>query len=140
MAVIGGGSWGTALARLLAGQGVPTTIWAREPEVVEAINTRHENTVFLADIELPLDLRATGDLDEALARADVIVSAVPTQHVRSVFTDPGLFDDADVIVSVSKGISIDSLQTPSQILTDVAPPRLAGQIVALSGPSFAHEV
>lgn len=140
VAVIGGGSWGTAVARLLAGQGVATTLWAREPEVVEAINTRRENTVFLPGIDLPESLHATADLAEALAGADVVVSAVPTQHVRSVFEHPGRFDDAEVIVSVSKGIEVDSLRTPSQILAEVAPARLSGSIVALSGPSFAHEV
>ena len=141
VAVIGGGSWGTALARLLARQGVRTTIWAMEREVVESINAGRENSLFLPGIELPESLHATNDLDEAATDAAVIVSAVPTQHIRAVFEgNQHLFDGADVVVSVSKGIEVETLHTPAQILREVAPPRLADRIVALSGPSFAREV
>jgi len=139
--VIGGGSWGTALARLLAARGVPTTIWALEPEVVESIDDANENTLFLPGFGLPPSLRATGDLEAALASAEVIVSAVPTQYVRSVFSGRAeLLSGATVIVSVSKGIEVETLRTPSQILAEVLPPAVAGGIVALSGPSFAREV
>jgi len=141
VAVIGGGSWGTALARLLARQGLPTTIWALEHEVAESINTDRQNSVFLPGVELPEALRATNEVDEAVANATMIVSAVPTQHIRAVFArNHHLFEHADILVSVSKGIEVDTLQTPAQILREVAPQRLADRIVALSGPSFAHEV
>jgi glycerol-3-phosphate dehydrogenase (NAD(P)+) len=141
VAVIGGGSWGTALARLLAREGVPTTLWAREPEVVEAIAVDGHNAVFLSGIELPRSLRPTNDLGEALTDATVVVSAVPTQHVRDVFGEvDAQLGQVEVLVSVSKGIEVDTLQTPSQILREVAPPHLADRIVALSGPSFAREV
>ena len=141
VAVIGGGSWGTALARLLAREGVRTTIWAMEPEVAESITVERENSLFLPGIELPESLRATNDLDEAAADATVIVSAVPTQHIRATFAgNQHLFERAGVLVSVSKGIEVETLQTPAQILRDVAPARLADRIVALSGPSFAREV
>lgn len=141
VAVIGGGSWGTALARLLASSGVPTTMWALEPEVVAAVRDGRENAVFLAGIRLPPDLRVTNDLEEALRGADVVVSAVPTQHVRRVFADasPHL-RSAEAIVSVSKGIEVESLQTPARILGEVLPRRLADAVVVLSGPSFAREV
>ena len=141
VAVIGAGSWGTALARLLARQGIATTLWARETEVVDAVATHGKNSLFLPGIELPADLRVTNDLAEALTGAAVIVSAVPTQHVRAVFDDAGdVFDHAEVLVSVSKGIEVETLETPAQILREVAPPRLADGIVALSGPSFARDV
>lgn len=141
VAVIGAGSWGTALARLLARQGVDTTIWARETEVVDSIRAERHNALFLPDIELPAELHVTNDLAEALTGASIIVSAVPTQHVRAVFEDDlDLLDHATLLVSVSKGIEVESLQTPSQILREVVPPRLTDRIVALSGPSFAREV
>ncbi len=141
VAVIGGGSWGTALARMLAREGVRTTMWALEDEVVESIANDRENSVFLPGIELPATLLATNDLDAAVTNATVIVSAVPTQHIRAVFGGRHhLFERAEVLVSVSKGIEVETLQTPAQILREVAPDRLADRIVALSGPSFAREV
>lgn len=139
VAVIGAGAWGTALARVLANKGVPTVIWAREPEVVEAINERHENTMFLAGHDLGVDLRATGDLAAAFEFAEVVVNAVPTQHMRGVLEQarPALAE-AELVVTVAKGIELGTLHTPSEILDElgVAPER----VVALSGPSFAAEV
>ncbi len=141
IAVVGAGSWGTALARLLANAGSPVALWAREPEVVESITMARENTMFLPDVELPPLLRVTDDLADALTEAQVLVSAVPTQHVRSVFADVGgVVDTVEVVVSVSKGIEVETLRTPAAILGDVLPARLADRIVALSGPSFAREV
>ncbi len=75
-AVIGAGAWGTALARLLASQGVPTLIWAREPDVVDDIRTIHENRTFLAGVDLGPDLEATGELDEVFERSEIIVKAL----------------------------------------------------------------
>lgn len=139
--VVGGGSWGTALANLLAGKGIPTAIWARESEVVEGINTRRENSVFLPGITLHEDLRAVSDLPSAITGVDVIVSSVPTQFTRSVWSEVADHVPSDaVIVTVSKGIEIDSLAVPSVILQDVLGPDTADRIVALSGPSFAREV
>jgi glycerol-3-phosphate dehydrogenase (NAD(P)+) len=137
--VIGAGAWGTALARVLSMQGIPTVIWAREPEVVDAIRTRHENTSFLAGFDLGPDLEATGDLDEAFGRAEVIVNAVPTQHMRSVWQRVGdAVVESELVVTVAKGIELGTLQTPSGILEELGVP--AERIVALSGPSFAAEV
>lgn len=138
-AVVGGGAWGTALARLLASQGVPTMLWALEPEVVEAISERRENSIFLPGVQLPDALAVTGDLDVAFAMADVVISAVPTQYVRSVFAGHAtVLREARAVVSVSKGIEVDTLSTPTEILAEVTPDSLAA--VALSGPSFAKEV
>ena len=89
VAVIGAGAWGTALARVLANKGVPTLIWAREPEVVASIRDEHENSLFLAGFDLGSDLAATSDLDEAFAFGDIVVNAVPTQHMRSVIERAG---------------------------------------------------
>jgi glycerol-3-phosphate dehydrogenase (NAD(P)+) len=139
VAVIGAGAWGTALARVLATKGVPTLIWAREAEVVAAINERHENSVFLSGFDLGSDLAATGDLDEAFAFGDVVVNAVPTQHMRAVMRQAGeALALTDLVVTVAKGIELGTLLTPSAILEELG---VAGdRIVALSGPSFAAEV
>jgi glycerol-3-phosphate dehydrogenase (NAD(P)+) len=139
--VIGAGSWGTALARHLAGKGVPTTIWAREPGVVAAIATERENTVFLPGVGLPESLSATGDLDAALRSAEVVVNAVPTQFIRSVFAGrTAALADCEMLVSVSKGIEVGTLLTPSEVFAEILPADLADRLVSLSGPSFAREV
>lgn len=139
VAVIGAGSWGTALAKLLAEQGSSTVLWAREPEVAEGINEDRRNPLFLSDVELPAALRATSDIDRALYGADIVVNVVPTQHIRGVLGESTkLLAQASVIVTASKGIEADSLRTPVEILVDLGFP--AELVVALSGPSFAREV
>ena len=138
-AVIGAGSWGTAIAKHLAERGVPTTLWAREPEVAEGVRADHQNPLFLSGVALPEQLHATSDLEEAVGEAAIIVSAVPTQFVRSVFEGTTL-PKAEVLVSVSKGIEVDTLRTPSEILGEAVPGELGANVVSLSGPSFAAEV
>ena len=139
--VAGGGSWGTALAALLSRQGVPTVLWAREEEVVDGINEHEENPLFLAGVPLPASLRATSDLDRALAGADVVINAIPTQFIRSVFASrAGLLTGASLLISVSKGVEVGTLLTPSEVFEDMAPGPLTEGLVALSGPSFADEV
>ncbi len=139
--VVGGGSWGTAVANLLAAKGVPTTIWAREDEVVTGINTARENDTFLSGIVLSEDLAATVDLPGALANAEVIVNAVPTQFIRKVFSPVAAHIDANAqLVTVSKGIEVDTLMTPNDILGEAIGGPVVEGIVALSGPSFAREV
>ncbi len=140
-AVIGGGSWGTALAGLLAGKGVPTTIWAREAEVVDGITAGRENATFLPGVRLPESLRATGDLAAALTGSHVVVNAVPTQFIRASYAPfVDVFRDDHVLVTVSKGIEVSTLMTPSEIFADVVGGAVAPGITALSGPSFAREV
>jgi glycerol-3-phosphate dehydrogenase (NAD(P)+) len=138
-AVVGSGSWGTALAGLLGGSGIPTVLWAREAEVVQSISERRTNDLFLPGYELPGTVSATGDLGEALAGSGIVVSAVPTQFVRGVFAaaspDPGT-----LLISVSKGIEVDTLQTPNEILGEVVPGPVGAGVVCVSGPSFAREV
>ena len=138
-AVIGGGSWGTALASHLARRGVPTVLWAREPEVVEGINGNRRNPLFLADVELPASLRATRDLEEALSSVALVVSSIPTQFIRATVRPvAGGFAGVEAVVSVSKGIEVESLQVPTQILGSLLPGSV--HLIALSGPSFAEEV
>lgn len=137
-AVVGAGAWGTALADLLARNGHDVHLWAREPDVVETINDRHENSRFFAGVALDPTLRASGSLPEAVAGAAIVVLATPSQVLRSVVRgSASAFPPAAVVVVASKGIERDSLQ----VMTDVAGAELPGRpIVALSGPSFAAEV
>lgn len=139
--VLGAGAWGTALAGLLAGKAYPVTLWALEPEVTEAVNRQHENTVFLPGFRLPDSLRATSDLQEAMAGKDFIVSVIPSQFIRSVIkkVSHSISKEA-VIVSASKGIEKGSLALVNEILQDELPSEHHGALSFLSGPSFAKEV
>lgn len=138
-AVIGAGSWGTALAVQLASRGIPTTVWAREPEVVDSINEEHRNALFLSDVELPAALTATDDLAAALGEAEIVVNSVPTQFIRPTYADAvEALAGVEAIVSVAKGIEVDSLLTPTGVLREIAGNTC--ELIALSGPSFAAEV
>jgi glycerol-3-phosphate dehydrogenase (NAD(P)+) len=140
VAVIGAGSWGTALATVLTENRHDVVIWAREPEVVEQINRAHENA-FLQGIRLPDQLRATGNLAEAVGRADVIVNVVPAQFAGRVMAEAARHVPAGAqVVSASKGIETSTLRRMDEVLMGaLGPERMAGFTV-LSGPSFALEV
>src|SRR3954463_16264673 len=86
-AVIGAGSWGTALATVLAHNGHETHVWAHDPEVAESINQRHQNTKYLPDQPLPELVKATHDLHAALRGAELVVSASPSHVTRSLLRD-----------------------------------------------------
>jgi glycerol-3-phosphate dehydrogenase (NAD(P)+) len=138
VAVLGGGSWGTTLADLLARKGETVRLWAYEPDVVAAINREHRNPVFLPQADLAPELRAFGDPVEAVRGAEVILSVVPSHAVRSVVSRlPGAVEANTLVVSATKGIEPDSLKLMSQVLSEsLRQPRIA----VLSGPSFAEEV
>jgi glycerol-3-phosphate dehydrogenase (NAD(P)+) len=122
---------------MLADKGFDVLLWSHEEKIVEQINNDNTNDVYLPDIRLPLDLRATHNLIDAVAPARYIVNAVPTQYIRSVFLPlKARLNHESVIVSVSKGIEIGTLLTPSLILKDI----LHRPVSVLSGPSFAKEV
>jgi glycerol-3-phosphate dehydrogenase (NAD(P)+) len=138
VAVLGGGSWGTTLANLLATKGERVRIWAYEPEVVEAINQRHENPVFLPGIPLASTIRAFADPREAVADAPVIVSAAPSHAVRSVVKQlKGTVTAGTLVISATKGIETDTLALMSAVFEECLP---EARFSVLSGPSFALEV
>jgi glycerol-3-phosphate dehydrogenase (NAD(P)+) len=138
IAVLGAGSWGTTLANLLAVKGDEVRIWAYEPEVVAAINQRHENPVFLPGIPLAPGLRAYGDAREAVTGAPVIVSAAPSHAVRSVVSGlRGRVTPGALVVSATKGIETDTLALMSSVFDECLP---EVRFAVLSGPSFALEV
>ena len=139
--VIGAGSWGTALANLLAKKGHDVCVWSYEPDVAESINREHRNSAYLTDITLDSRLRGTTSLEETVANADCIVSVSPAQHVRKVMADAArsMREDA-LVIGASKGIETDTLKTMAQVLAEVLPPAAAATSCYLSGPSFALEV
>src|SRR5256885_5918330 len=141
IAVVGGGAWGTALADLLARKGASqsVTLWAREPEVVDGINRDHMNPTFLPGAALDQRLRASGDLEQAVRGADVVVSSPPSHVVRQVMSRVGAaLGRGTLVVSVSKGLEPERLTTLSCVLGEVLPRGVP--IAVLSGPSFAQEV
>lgn len=140
-AVVGAGAWGTALANLLAGKGIPTVVWAFEPEVARQIENEHANSKYLEGIALDPSLRATSDLAEAVRGASVVLSVSPSHVVRQVMAEaaPHLAPGA-LVVSASKGIENESLKTMDGVLADVLPAEVMRTACYLSGPSFAREV
>jgi glycerol-3-phosphate dehydrogenase (NAD(P)+) len=141
IAVIGAGSWGTALANLLAKKGYPVRLWSHEPAIAETISTRWENPAYLEGIALDHRLEPTSDLAAAVADAGVIVSVSPSQFVRQVMGEAAAHMRPDaLVVSASKGIETGTLKTMAEVLDDVLPRPVALRSCFLSGPSFALEV
>jgi glycerol-3-phosphate dehydrogenase (NAD(P)+) len=137
IAVIGAGSWGTALACLLQDKGYDVSLWALEKDVADEINTKNTNSAYFHDVVLPSGLRATCSIEDAVRKARYVLNVVPTQFTRSVFKEAARHLGRDaVIISASKGIEQGSLVTVTGILRDVT----GRQAAALSGPSFAKEV
>jgi glycerol-3-phosphate dehydrogenase (NAD(P)+) len=139
--VIGAGSWGTALANLLAKKGIDTTIWAFEPEVAAGITEGRHNPVYLTEIALDPRLRATSSIEDAVKDANLVVSVSPSHVVRRVMdaARPHLSSDT-LLVSASKGIEVETLRTMDEVLEEVLPREIASRAAFLSGPSFALEV
>lgn len=139
--VVGGGSWGTALAKLLAEVDHDVTLWFHNPEVERVTAEHRENRVYLPGFRLPDDLRTTTSIGEAVAGCAVVVSVCPSHVTRAVMTEAAPFLGSDtLLVSASKGIEEGSLKRMSQVLVDIMGWQRAGQVASLSGPSFAREV
>jgi glycerol-3-phosphate dehydrogenase (NAD(P)+) len=135
--VIGGGAWGTALAQVCARAGLSVTLQAREPEVTEAVNGAHENSLFLPGVPLDPAIRATGDLAD-LAGADLVLAVAPAQHLRAALAAFAPHVRAGLpILLCAKGVEQGSLKLMTQVLAETAPQAAPA---VLSGPSFAGEV
>ncbi|AEV76355.1 glycerol-3-phosphate dehydrogenase [Mycolicibacterium rhodesiae NBB3] len=139
-AVLGAGAWGTALAKVLADAGNEVRLWTRRAELAAEINDTHRNPVYLGDAELPATIRATSDPAEALTGACTVLLAVPAQTLRAnlVQWSPLIGDDA-TLVSLAKGIELDTLMRMSQVIVQVTgadPLRVA----VISGPNLASEI
>jgi glycerol-3-phosphate dehydrogenase (NAD(P)+) len=141
IAVIGAGNWGTALAATLAKTSHAVALWAYEPEVVESIRTQHENAPFMPGMRLPESIAATNDLGEALEKAEIVLTAMPSHVCRSLYESMFEYLRPEMIfVSATKGIETDGLMRMSEVIQGVVGQRFAPRLCALSGPSFAKEV
>ena len=132
--VLGAGAWGTALAQMLASDGREVLLWARESELVDEINTKHRNSLFLPSAELASTITATSDLAD-MAALNILLVVTPAQHMGKVLGQmPSHPRD---LVLCSKGIDADTGQLMNDVARDAAP---TSDIAVLSGPTFAHEV
>ncbi len=137
IAVIGGGSWGTALSILLAEKGFDISLWLHEESLAAEVESTRVNSLYLPEATLPDNIKVTASLEEALFRARYVLCVVPTQYVRGVFKEAARYLEKDsIIISASKGIEKGTLKTVSSILSELTDHRVA----VLSGPSFAKEV
>ncbi len=139
--LLGGGSWGTTLAKVLGEKGHEVIIWAYEEEVAKSINSENENKLFLPDFKLPKTVTATNSLQEAIKDVEMLVNALPSTFVRSIFNK--IKEDIPLyipIVSATKGIETDTSFLISEILEDVLHEKYHYYLSFLSGPSFAKEV
>lgn len=137
VAILGAGAWGTALAQVTAAAKRAVTIWAREPEVVEGINSTQENPLFLPGVRLNAVIRATDDLEDA-AEAELILAVPPAQHMRSVLQalKPHV-KHGRAIVLCAKGVERGSLALMTDVLAEELPEATPA---VLSGPGFAKDV
>ncbi|PIE89874.1 MAG: glycerol-3-phosphate dehydrogenase [Acidobacteria bacterium] len=141
IAVIGAGSWGTAIANLLAKKGLTIHLWAFEQEVVESINTQRENKVFLPGIDLSHNLLCDSNLKKTVSDKDLIILVIPSHVFRATIDRVAEIISPDsVLVTASKGIETHTGNTMHGILCDVVPQVPSEHKAVLSGPSFAREV
>lgn len=139
--VIGAGSWGTALAKLLAENGHDILMWAHDKPLPDQINLDHENAIYLPGFILPGNLRATRDLKEAVVGQDLLLSVVPSHVLRTVLEQVApMVEPGTPFVSATKGIENETQMLVSDILEDVLPEHCQPYLAYLSGPSFAREV
>ncbi len=143
IAIIGGGSWGTALAIVLTRSRQPRriSVWVHDPVVCESLRGRRVNEVYLPGFELPAEVDATTELGEALREADIVVGVMPSAHVRGLYTRmlPQL-DPRMIFVSATKGLENKTLERMTEVISQVVSLKFTPRVAALSGPSFAREV
>ena len=141
IAVLGAGSWGTTLAILLSENNHDVSLWTYRPEQAALIGETRENPAFLPGINIPKQISILTDIEEAAYKKDIIVSAVPSQFLRSVIQQIAHHDlSRTIIVNVAKGIENHSLMTMSEVMLDVFEHEKKGNLAILSGPSHAEEV
>lgn len=139
--ILGGGSWGTAIAVLLARKGNTVTLWEFQKDTAESMKKIRENRVFLPGIRLPNNITVTNDIENAILAGEYIIFAIPSHVFRSVARQVTAFStESKKFVSATKGIENDTLMRMSEILLGEIPALTADRVAALSGPSFAAEV
>ncbi|MFK7987767.1 MAG: NAD(P)H-dependent glycerol-3-phosphate dehydrogenase [Sandaracinaceae bacterium] len=139
--ILGAGSWGTALATLLAGNGHRVRLWSHLEEHASAVQRDRENKTYLPGFTLPDNIRVTSDPDEALDGAKLVLSVVPSHALRSVLdTCASKLPEGAPVLSCTKGIENDTLMMVSQIFEQHLPKEQHDRVTYLAGPSFAREV
>ena len=141
-AVVGGGSWGTALAKVLADKGEHVRLWARDAAAAAAMQATRENTRYLPGVTLPSNLEVTADLRHTLHGSSLLLIVVPSHTLRDnvrAMREVGI-PRGIPIMSATKGIENETLQLMSEVLEEELPTALHGELAYLSGPSFAKEV
>lgn len=140
VAVLGAGSWGTAFAKVLRDAGNDVALWARRGEIATAVTDERENPDYLPGVRLPEGLRATDDAVAAMAGADVVVLAVPSQSLRENLAGwQPLLPTGATLVSLSKGVELSTLKRMSQVVGEVAEVP-AERVAVVSGPNLAREI
>lgn len=140
IAILGAGSWGTALATLLPAT-ANITLWARDPALVDAINSTRENSHYLPGISLPVTVAATSDLEAALKGAEAVVFAVPSAGMREVAGEVSPFIPSNaLLISASKGLEDSTGLRMSEVIANTLAVPGGSRIAALSGPNLALEV
>ena len=141
LAIIGGGSWGTALSLVLAPEFQTVRLWVYEPELARHMAATRETSAFLPGFRLPENVAPSPILAETLKHADMVIGVMPSQHARELYTAmlPHLAPGS-ILVSATKGLEKGSLLRMSQVIEQVCRPRFEARVVVLSGPTFAREI
>ena len=140
-AVIGAGAWGTALARVLGGNGHDVMMWSHDRVISDAINNENENTVLFSGIKLPTNVKATDDLAAAVQDRDLVLVVVASQFFRATIKNlvPHLGPNT-ILISATKGLDRETRQHPSQMLEELLPESMLDRFGILSGPNIAREI
>jgi glycerol-3-phosphate dehydrogenase (NAD(P)+) len=139
-AVLGTGSWGTAFGKVLADAGTDVVLWSRRQELADAVNATHQNPDYLPGLVLPDNLTATSDAREAVAGADFVVLAVPSQSLReNLGAVAGSLAPGALLVSLMKGVELGTLKRMSEVIAEVADVP-ASRVAVVSGPNLAGEI
>ncbi len=140
VAIMGSGSFGTAMAMVMADAGGDVGTWARASEVAESINKLHENTVFHPGLELPRSIWSSTDQGEVLAGSDIIILAIPSQTLRdNLIVWKELIPDGATLVSLMKGIELGTCKRMSEVISEVAEVD-SSHVAVMSGPNLSREV
>lgn len=140
IAVVGGGSWGTAFAAMLSERNTDVSLWVREPEVEREIRKTRENSTFLPGALLPASVRSTTVMADAVRGCGIVALAVPSQYLRTAAREmAGLIAPGACVVSLAKGVENGTLKRMTEVLAEELP-GAAARLAVLSGPTFASEV
>lgn len=141
IAIIGGGSWGTALAIALGRKGHHIRLWVFEQELVDSINRSRRNQLYLPDFQLPGGIEASHSLAAVIDGAEVVLTVVPSHHCREVYRSMlPLLRPEMMLVSATKGIETETQLRMSEVVREVTAPVFHAKVAVISGPSFAKEV